>query len=116
MIIYRRSNCHYQLLKEIDALVLIKTLKGKETEVARVTYHGESVILMAEANNLDLQFSFGESEDEMKTIGGVQNMNVISYEMAEGFNGPYVGMYATSCGETSKAKALFDWFEYEGGP
>ena len=114
MIIYRRSGCHYQFLKEENALVIIKTLKDEETEVARIPYKGKSVILKAEAHNLDLQFSFGTSENDMKSIGNVQNMNVISTEMAGGFNGPYIGMYATSSGAASKAKASFDWFEYEG--
>lgn len=112
MIIYRRSTCHYQFLKEKDALVIIKTLKGEVSEVARVPFKGNSVILKAEANNLDLQFSYGEAENNMQTIGDVQNMNVISFEVADGFNGPYVGMYATSSGEKSKAHAEFDWFEY----
>lgn len=114
MIIYRRSGCHYQFLKEKNALVVIKTLKGKETEVARVQFKGKSVILKAEANNLDVQFSYGESEGNMKPIGEIQNMNVISFEMADGFNGPYVGMYATSNGKTSNTKAEFDWYEYKG--
>ncbi|SNR67119.1 glycoside hydrolase family 43 protein [Lutibacter flavus] len=114
MIIYRRSGCHYQFLKEKGALVVIKTLKGVETEVARAPFKGKSVILKASANNLDLQFSYGVTEDAMKLIGNVQNMNVISFEMADGFNGPYIGMYATSSGKTSKAKAVFDWFDYIG--
>ena len=29
---------------------------------------------------------------------------------------PYVAMYATGCGETSKGKALFDRFDYKAGP
>jgi alpha-N-arabinofuranosidase len=114
MIIYRRSENHYQFLLENGALVITKTLKGEESEVARVPYKGKSIILRAEANNLDLQFSYGESENDLKPIGGIQNMNVISFEMSDGFNGPYVGMYATSSGEKSKAKADFDWFEYKG--
>ena len=113
MIIYRSSACHYQFLKEKDALVIIKTLKGKETEVARTPFKGAAVILKAEANNLELQFSYGSQDNKMQPIGKVQNMNVISYEMAEGFSGPYVGMYATSSGEKSKVKAAFDWFDYE---
>ena len=32
----------------------------------------------------------------------------------EGFNGPYVGMYATGSGEASSARAVFDWFDYSG--
>lgn len=114
MILYRRSECHYQFLKEKNELVVIKTLPGKKTEEARVPYSGKSVILRAEGNGLELTFSYGETEEDMKTIGGIQDMSVISFEVAEGFNGPYVGIYATSTRNTSKAKAYFNWFEYSG--
>ena len=49
----------------------------------------------------------------MKSIGEVQTMTVLSDEIAEGFNGPYVGMYATSNGNPSNGKASFEWFEYK---
>ncbi|MCF8378892.1 MAG: glycoside hydrolase family 43 protein [Bacteroidales bacterium] len=114
MVLYRRSTCHYQFLKEKNSLVVIKTLKGEKTEVARVEYKNTNVILMAEAKGLDLVFSYGPSESEMKALGDTQNMNVISFEMAEGFNGPMIGMYATSSGKASKVKATFNWFEYKG--
>jgi alpha-N-arabinofuranosidase len=50
----------------------------------------------------------------MSQIGETQDMKTISFEVAEGFNGPYVGMYATSTGKASKNKASFNWFEYSG--
>lgn len=114
MVLYRRSTCHFQFLKEKNELVIIQTMKGEMTEVARVPYKKEKLILSAKAEGRDLQFSYGPSEDKMKDIGGVLDMKVISFEMAEGFNGPYVGMYATSSGKTSKSTATFDWFEYTG--
>ena len=114
MILYRRSTCHYQFLMEKGALVITKTLKGEVTEVARVPFKGKSVILKAVAKDLDLQFFYGTSEDAMIPMGEIQNMNVISFEMAEGFNGPYVGLYATSSGKESNRTAVFDWFEYQG--
>ncbi len=114
MILYRRSTCHYQFLREKDELVIIKTLKGEKTEVARVSYKGKSVVLKAEAVNRDLTFSYGATEEDMNPLGDTQDMNVISFEMAEGFNGPFVGMYASSYGKPSKAKASFEWFEYFG--
>jgi hypothetical protein len=39
-------------------------------------------------------------------------MSVLSDEAAGGFNGPYVGMVATSNGETSNNTASFNWFNY----
>ena len=113
MILYRRSTCHYQFVKEKDNLLIIKTEKGKKTEVAKIEYKQNTVLLKAQANGLDLQFSFGNSEDNMKPIGDLQTMAVLSDEIAEGFNGPYIGMYATSNGKQSNETATFDWFEYK---
>ncbi|MCG8579770.1 MAG: glycoside hydrolase family 43 protein [Bacteroidales bacterium] len=114
MIIYRRSNCHYQLLKEQNELVLIRTERGEKTEVARATFKDKNVVLKASGQGRDLIFSYGTSEDNMIRLGSVQDMKVVSFEVAEGFNGPYVGMYATSTGKSSKAIAGFNWFEYIG--
>jgi alpha-N-arabinofuranosidase len=114
LILYRSSKCHYQLLKTEEGLVLIKTVKGEQTEVARVPFEGSEVVLKAKADQLDLQFFYGESESSLKPIGEMQNMNVLSWETAKGFTGPYIGMYATSSGKESTATASFDWFEYRG--
>ncbi|MBL7110320.1 MAG: glycoside hydrolase family 43 protein [Bacteroidales bacterium] len=114
MILYRRSTCHYQFLKQRNELVLVKTLKGEKTEVARVKYTHDNVLLTARANGRALNFSYGTSETAMQPIGDTQDMNVISHEVAEGFNGPFAGMYATSNGISSKGTATFEWFEYRG--
>jgi len=114
LIIYRRSANHYQLLKEKNHLVLIKTGEGKKEELARIPYDQNEVVLYAEADGLDIQFKYGPNMEDLKSIGSMQNMNVVSDELAGGFNGSYVGMYATSNGIKSKALANFDWFEYKG--
>jgi alpha-N-arabinofuranosidase len=114
MVLYRRSTCHYQFLKQGGDLVITRTEKGEKQEVARVEYGASEVILKAEANGLDLQFSYGKPGQEFKSIGGVQSMSVLSFETADGFNGPYVGMYAVSDGKSPVNPARFDWFEYEG--
>jgi len=38
----------------------------------------------------------------------------LSSEVAGGFTGVYVGMYATGNGKRCQAPAQFDWFDYEG--
>ena len=114
MIIYRRSACHFQFLKEKEDLVVIRTMKDEKTEVARVPFKGNEVILKAEGKGRELTFSYGTSLDNLQPIGEKQDMKVVSFEVAEGFNGPYVGMYATSTGKDSKAEAAFNWFEYTG--
>ena len=38
----------------------------------------------------------------------------LSSEVAGGFVGTYVGLYATGNGAPSATPAAFDWFDYEG--
>lgn len=112
LVIYRRSRNHFQFLKDNNELVLIRTLKGIEKEIIRMDYTEDTVILRAETHGRRLVFSYGKSEKEMMIVNEEEDMNVISYELSEGFNGPYIGIYATSMGQESDNKAFFDWFEY----
>lgn len=112
--IYRTSRNHYQLVKQNKEILLIRTASGEAELVAREDFEGKELVLAVEADGLELVFKYGPSEDELQQIGVVQNMNLVSDELAWGFNGSYIGMYATSAGSDSKAKARFDWFEYEG--
>ena len=114
MVLYRSSACHYQFVKQGDSLVIIRTEQGESSEVARTTYKSGSVILKAEADGLDLQFSYGDSENNMTPLGEKQSMSVVSFEVAGGFNGPYVGMYANGEEKAPKNRAWSDWFEYQG--
>ena len=114
MIIYRNSQNHFQLLKEKENVVLLKTRRGIRTEIARIACLADEIILAVKADKTKVEFSFGSSADELKNIGGVEELTLISDEVAGGFNGPYVGMVATSNGRDSKAVAEFDWFEYNG--
>ena len=114
LIIYRNSTNHYQLMKEKKELVLIKSVNETREEVARVPYDQEEVILTAVADGLDVVFRYGNSPDTLYQIGPVQNLDIISDEISGRFNGPFVGMYATSNGLKSRLKASFDWFEYDG--
>ena len=86
---------------------------GAVSELASVPYEAENVCLWVEADGLQFTFYFGTSEENRKAIGGPQSMRLISDEVAGGFNGPYVGMYASSQGQTSAQVARFEWFEYK---
>lgn len=114
MILYRRSTCHYQFLKVGNELVIVRTERGEKTEVARTDYKEKSVVLKAKAKGRELTFSYGADENSLKALGETQDMKTISFEVADGFNGPYIGIYATSSGKPSKTKATFNWFEYKG--
>jgi alpha-N-arabinofuranosidase len=50
----------------------------------------------------------------MKHIGGIQSLKVVADGNGNQFNGPGIGMYATSNGSISINSAAFDWFQYKG--
>lgn len=56
----------------------------------------------------------GHADWGQTQIGESQDISHFGDEVAWGFNGLYVGMYATSSGKESKASAEFDWFNYQG--
>lgn len=93
---------------------LIKTKKGVKTGIARAVCKNVFVIFKIQADKTKVEFSFGESENQLQNIGGDEELTLISDEVAGGLNGPYVGMYATSNGEPGKATASFEWFKYDG--
>ncbi|MBS2211946.1 glycoside hydrolase family 43 protein [Carboxylicivirga mesophila] len=112
--VYRTNQNHYKLLKDNDSLVLIKSFKGRASEIARVPYSNDEVVLHVAGSGLDVQFSYGETEDDLHPVGGTQSLRVIADGNGNQFNGPGVGVYATSNGKLSKLMVAFDWFDYKG--
>lgn len=68
--------------------------------------------LKIEARGWDFYFLVGTSVEKLMSVGSAQNARILSSEVAKGFTGSYVGMYASSNYTQSKNKAHFDWFEY----
>ena len=114
LIYYRTANGYYSLMKEKGGIVLTRRVMGESTVVQRVPYTNKDVYLKVVAQGLDVQFSYGESTENMQSIGTAQKLDNIADNKMNKFNGPGIGIYATSNGILSKNKAVFDWFEYTG--
>jgi alpha-N-arabinofuranosidase len=113
IIMYRNSSNFIQFMKSGDELILTETMKGVKKELARVACKSDEVVLKVTGNNTSAQFSFGETGKSLTPIGGNVSIVMLSDEVALGFSGPYVGMYATSNGEKSTNTVSYDWFEYK---
>lgn len=113
MSLYRSSTNHVTFVKQGVDLVLIRSDKKGKTELARKTFKSEKIVLKVIGNNINASFYFGENEQNMTLFAENVNIDTLCDELALGFSGPYVGMYATSNGQKSKAVANFDWFEYK---
>lgn len=113
LILHRTNNSYYALLKEKNSIVLIKKFGKEKQEIASLPYDKKEVYLKVNADRLSLQFSIGSSLDEMTEIGGSQDLKVLAEGNGNRFNGPGIGVYATSNHKKSTNKAVFDWFEYK---
>jgi xylan 1,4-beta-xylosidase len=72
----------------------------------------DQFVLKLEARDWDFQFYAGTSETNLLPVGGFQDARILSSEVAKGFTGSYVGMYASANGKESSTSAHFKWFEY----
>lgn len=112
LIIYRSSKGYATFVKEKKDVVLYEISRNGKKEISRKPYHKDEAIMTVTSDGKNLHFFYGENENELKEIGSTIKLSIISDEQNNGFNGPYVGMYATSNGRASKNTAKFDWFEY----
>lgn len=115
LIIYRNADSYYMLLKDKLGLVLIKKDAGKKEIIAHAPYAYPEVYLKAAVNNTDVVFSYGRIPGKLSKIGETQSMTTVAESKLNRFNGPGIGVYASSNGEKSDNTASFDWFEYTPG-
>ena len=117
MIIMQNDRFQYRLVlvgkgKTPQELCLILVKDGNEEILARVPYKINEVVLAVQGDGLKYSFLYGTSEDQLEFLGKDVDATVCSTNVAKGFIGPFVGMYASSNGKVSKNKAAFDWFSY----
>ena len=70
-------------------------------------------LFKVKVEGIKAQFSYGNSLNSLEPIGEPQDYSILSDEVAQKFNGVFIGMYATSLGKESKQIAKFDWFLYD---
>jgi xylan 1,4-beta-xylosidase len=114
--VYRQRDNYISFLKGKSAITVIRKENGKKAVVSSVPYVGYAVCLRVETNDLGLRFSYGQDASHMSPLGLAQSMSFLSENQINRFNGPVVGLYATSNRKPSKANAIFTSLEYVGLP
>jgi alpha-N-arabinofuranosidase len=71
-----------------------------------------AVVLEVRATPTEYELSF-TPEGGIATTLGRASTRYVSSEVAGGFTGVYLGLYATGGGQPASLPARFDWFEYE---
>ena len=79
---------------------------------------GDKVLLKIEGTADQYAFYFSDAGvdagagNEEYSLLGKQDTRYLSTEVAGGFTGVMIGLYASSNGQPSNAKAYFNWFDY----
>lgn len=85
-----------------------------QEEVAKKVFASEIIYLKVTAKGQEYNFYYGSESDKMKSLVEKVDGRILSSDLAGGFIGTYIGLFASSNGEASDNLADFDWFDYEG--
>ncbi len=91
---------------------LIKCTAGKEEILKQQAVCSEKLYLKVEAYGQNYSFYYGEKSDLYNILINNVDGRILSTDVAGGFVGTEIGLYASSNGINSDNKAYFDWFKY----
>jgi alpha-N-arabinofuranosidase len=91
---------------------LIKRHAGEEFVLEEQSIGEGRIYFKVEAYGQDYSFYVGNQPETWQPIAENVDGRILSTNVAGGFVGAYVGMYASSNGQPSENVADFDWFEY----
>ncbi|MNP57849.1 hypothetical protein D3C76_1527140 [compost metagenome] len=94
------------------SLRLIERRGGEDTLLASAPLVAERLFLKVEARGQAYSFLYSLDGTEWMTLFADADGTILSTDVAGGFVGAYLGLYATSHGQESGNAADFDWFEY----
>lgn len=104
----------YAKVADQKVIRLIKCADGKEEVLREIAIDALQLYLKVTARGQDYNFYYGESSTNYQTL--IENVDgrILSTDVAGGFVGTELGLYASSNGIKSENRAYFDWFEYIG--
>lgn len=118
--IFQSDGFNYQCLVGTDGnhsvISVIRTQGGKMETQKTVTLGKsyENLSLRLEADMQDLSFSYSVDHANYTTVVEKLDGRILSTDVAGGFVGNTIGIYATANGEESSTWAAFDYVEYTG--
>ncbi|MBU3099489.1 MULTISPECIES: glycoside hydrolase family 43 protein [Clostridium] len=84
-----------------------------ESTLAHKVFSSEAVYLKVSAKGQEYNFYYGSSLNEMELLAGNIDGRILSSDVAGGFIGTYIGLFASSNGKYSNNIVDFDWFDYK---
>lgn len=114
--LYQNNTHHYDLYLKKQGNSYMVQLAAKIGMLAYVVAEKEvasnKVELEIKGNPFHYKFFFAEPGNREMTELGTLDTRYLSKEVAGGFTGVMIGLYASSNGEPTSAKAYFNWFDY----
>lgn len=115
--VYMNERFHYEIALTHDSekgrKVILRRRLGSLWKIElEAALGGTEVILGFEASPTEYSFFYNEPNGELRAFGSGECF-LLSTEVAGGFTGVYIGMYATGNGRPCTVPAYFDWFEYK---
>lgn len=112
------QNNHYNVrfekaLQDGEAVVrIVQRVDDGESIIAQEPYSGDVLYLKIVEQKRTIQFFYGESPDARRLLFNNLDSKILSTEIAGGFVGCCIGLFATSNGKKSNHYSDFEWFEY----
>jgi len=107
-----RMECVYD--DHSSMIRLVKREAGNDHVISQHKIDGFKLYMKVEAEGQDYSFYYGKTMDDFRLLASHVDGRILSTDIAGGFVGAYIGMYASSNGRQSQNSADFDWFEYKG--
>lgn len=119
LVVRMNERHHYEIFMTLrtgrPTVVLRRRIGGLQAELASRNLspsEASRLVLAIEADRDEYVFYYGSSKDDLRPLG-VGETRYLSTEVAGGFTGVYLAMYATGNGAPCKLPADFDWFDYD---
>jgi len=118
MTLIQNNTHHYDLLLKKSGkqnIVQLRLRLGSLSYiVAEQAVDDNKILMQIKGNPGQYTFYIANPKNQQYTELGKLDTRYLSTEVAGGFTGVMIGLYASSNGKPSKAKAYYDWFEYQG--
>jgi alpha-N-arabinofuranosidase len=115
MVLLQSDRYHYRMeyaLEDDQTMVrLVRCMDGIETIINAVSWRSDRFEMMIMSRDQDYSFYFGDGEEKIPLAQNVDG-RILSTDVAGGFVGTTIGLYASGNGRESLNTADFDLFEY----
>ena len=117
LVVLQNNDFHYRCEISLDeqgrtVARLTQRAAGQEMIVAEQPVTGPDFRLQVAAQGQEFRFAVAAAGGPWQALGEAVDGRILSTQLAGGFVGTMIGLYASSNGRESDNMADFDWFEY----